>query len=294
MGYTIVDLSPTLVKIVKFLLNNKNLNILIWVTKPSENNLFRWICNIKVTDPTINRDYRGTGGSNQLSFAFLKSFGEVCETIAMYENRFSSRCGMAAGFLSESSILRAKSELIERDAFVYHYRNEIPFTSKASLDNGLQSFNMATADQNFPTFLVTDEATVAGKAKCLQFGCGTSFKNTQDAEYKAIQEFLNIFLNHKNFPDQCENWWTHPEEIPTKMDFHHIQSRDKRNLDRFNTLFDTKAHLRSEIDQTKWVVNEVQSPAKFFKVYKASHPDLLKLEFGIPEPNTLDLFHPFW
>lgn len=294
LGYPIVELSSSLIKTTRFLLKNKKITIQIHVTKPSELNLNRWICNLRVFDSKLNRTYRGTGGSKQLTFSFLKAFGEVCETIAMYENNFSSRCGMAAGILTENTILRAKSELIERDAFIYHYRNRLPFLSKNPIGNDLHSFELASADNNFPTYFVTNTATTLGNADCLQFGCGTSYKNATDAIQKASQEFININLNHLNFPNQCSEWSNHSEKIPTIMDFHHVKSRDRRNIDIFNSLFKVNFHTRDQIDHSKWLVTEVPSPSIFFKVFKVTHPELQKLDFGIPEPNSNDLFHPFW
>lgn len=290
-----MDLSSALNKTAKFLFKKKGIELNVQVLKPSRKTLFRWICSIYVADLTIKkRTYRGTGGSNQLAFAFLKAFGEVCETIAMYENKLSSRCGMAAGIIAENSILRAKSELIERDAFIYHYRNRIPFVSRKRIDDDLHSFELASADKDFPTYFVTNTSTTNGASKCLQFGCGTSFQNSNDAIQKAVQEFVNIHINHHNFPNQCLEWWNHPELIPTKMDFHHVQSRDQRNLDIFKLLFNTQSTSRPQIDRTKWIIEELPSPAKFFKVFKVAHPDLQILKFGQPEPNTADLYHPFW
>jgi ribosomal protein S12 methylthiotransferase accessory factor YcaO len=141
--------------------------------------------------------------------SFTKAMSELGESILVYSLGLETNSGLAGGFLYKTARQRAKAELIERDAFLYHYKNRIPFIERIFLekkDNSkldIFAYKMASTDSSFYSYLVTDEDCSRGNRMCLLFGLG-SHKIKNIAISKAIQEYASIALLHEKFPLWCD------------------------------------------------------------------------------------------
>jgi hypothetical protein len=215
---------------------------------------------------------------------------------------------MAAGFFSTQAIQSAKGELIERDAFLHHYQNLTPMKFshihelKSRNESKILVFQMETTDPSFSAFLVTDSECSKGQAECLLFGFG-AHSNKKIALEKSIQEYSAILLQHQKRPERCRWLSENPEKIPTLMDRHNVAARDDRNKERFKSICELSRPQehnveRPVIDPSKWIIHKFKTPISMFQYAQANHPELLKMKFGIPEPDSdsgdKPLFHPFW
>ena len=164
-------------------------------------------------------------------------------------------------------------------------------------------YTLMTADLRYKTILVTDKKTAMGEAECLQFGTGTHLQEAI-AVAKAVQEYACIRFNHVNNPDWCRG--LSERKNKTLVDSHHIASKDPRNIRRFKDLCSPQQinkppkNTRDEIKKHLWTSEGLDSPVKMFKYVRVKHPDLIGIDFGVPEQNLCDeekgtpLYHPFW
>ncbi len=77
---------------------------------------------------------QGYSRNDRLNIAFTKALCEFGEVIVARQLSLANRNGLAGGVFKRTAISRAKSELLERDAFLYHYAIRIPFTQRKKMD----------------------------------------------------------------------------------------------------------------------------------------------------------------
>lgn len=253
--------------------------------------------------------YSGQQSSSALAStpiaALIKALVELGESYIFRKHQWNTRSGLAGGLITSSTIQRAKYELLERDSFFYHYRNQIPFLECRRLaDSNLLAFTMATADPMVHSILITDSDSVQKQEGCLLFGTG-AHKDPSVAIRKATEEYAAIHFGHRLRPNRCKEQEQDPNKIKCLADFHHLASRDTRNRAKFHKLCapsmsnqQSLKPIRSVISSS-WAVTQLESPLKYFKYYHVTHPNLIKLKFGEPEhaeysPSESPLYHPFW
>jgi hypothetical protein len=157
---------------------------------------------------------------------------------------------------------------------------------------------MASASKNLFSFLATDNFCASGKNDCLLIGLGCH-PTFEVAINKAVGEYSTMYLDHLMRPGWCadiEKKVTVAKRLP---DFHHANSRDLRNIERFSNLCKSESqNSRNSLNQLTWKIEKLNSPLHFITFVKTQHPDLKRLEFGLAEPNSNEkespLYHPIW
>lgn len=241
--------------------------------------------------------------------AFIKAFVEFGEAYLVKSLNLKDRNGLAGGLFVSTAKSRAMAELVERDAFLYHYRNDIPFKlykiitiqDNVKTKKEIFIYEMNNCSPDFYTFMATDQSCAEGNNPCLLIGLG-GHQQKQTAVSKSISEYHAMILDHQLRPNWCFDLEKDRSKAQRMTDFHHSHSRDERNIEKFKALCSKKSNksfLRASINEKKWIVKKQSSPVKYFTYIKIEHEDLVKLEFGIPEISDLNLtatplYHPLW
>ena len=267
----------------------------VFVHKPTIKTRYRWLVVVNIVD-SLSCKYKGSATSSNPIEAYIKAVAELGESLICSSLNFGNRSGIAAGLLTSQAIVRAKSELIERDAFLYHYRNAIPFTAVKEIDDndGLLAFQMQSAEKNYYSYLVTDVKCSTGASECLLFGTGCH-PSEKIAIEKAVQEYVSIALNHELKPEWCNGNSNEQLQHKSLTDRHHFASRDFRNIERFRLLCLVRepAGPRPNVGDD-WKITRLSSPLRFFNFVYVQNESLISMTFGEFERIEGDLLHPFW
>ncbi len=258
---------------------------------------------VVIDGKSAGESVQGGGISKSLLTAYAKALGEFGEGLVCLRENHDNRSGMAAGLLFFQAVDRAKAELIERDAFLHHYRNEVPFLGRRPLQRAKSrsfiapvAFRMATAHPDWHSFLVTDDLCATGQRTCLLFGTAAD-RNEKLALQRAHDEYQVIAHVHNIRPSRCAEL-AGDSSSSSSADRHHLSSRDSRNLERFRTLCSpmraTKGGRQSIHNQ--WEIERLQSPIETMVYARVRHRELTPLVFDIPEAvaGNTPLYHPFW
>ncbi len=244
----------------------------------------------------LGESIQGGGIARTLLAAYLKALGEFGEGLICLREDHNNRSGLAAGLLFSPAVDRAKAELIERDAFLFHYRQVLPFLERRALSNSNVAYRMATALPDWHGFLVTDGACASGKNPCLLFGTAAD-RSEKLALQRAHHEYQTIARVHALRPTRCAELADSPS-VDAAPDRHHLASRDPRNRERFQTLCASlgSTHSHRPPLHGSWEIESVPSPIRSLVYARAKHSQLTPLVFDQPEDPTGDrpLFHPFW
>ncbi|HXH74012.1 MAG TPA: hypothetical protein VNJ08_03555 [Bacteriovoracaceae bacterium] len=265
----------------------------VYVHYPSDKNLFQYC--IVITATRKNSEIKSSASGNNLYTTFLKALCEFGENMICDSLNLNCRSGIAGGLFSQNSIKRAKAELIERDAFLYHYKNILSFKLNSSnSESDSKLFELNSIDPDFKVCFVMKQNYLIDPTSCLIFGMGseTSFK---DSSEKAFSEFSTMVLNHNLY---LECGFDVPSSKQSKADFHHGHSKSQENKLIFQEICKgTDQFKERKYDPKMWKVEVLKSPIRFFRYVKVHHPQLEKLEFGKPEKfNQFSklVYHPFW
>lgn len=289
-----MDLQNYLERSVVLLLRTKPDNVRVHIHNPLNAALPFYSIVINVT--IGNAKYRGSSSFKSLQGAFFKALSELGENIILHTQSITSRSGIAGGFLKSNAIKRAKCELIERDSFLYHYRKGHPFKLMACSIVGVGLFELNSIDGNYKVCLAMDSSYLVSMDSCLVFGMGCADSLNLAAE-KALAEYSSMAQSHKILGG-CGDEFMAARGINRLADFHHSQSRNKENKLIFANLCGSeKVFDKRSCNSDLWEMRELNSPLKFLNFVQLVHPDLEKLNFGIPE--VVDgfyepVFHPFW
>lgn len=256
-----------------------------------------------------NGNVSASGVSKSPSISFLKALLEYGECLICLKRNWTNRSGIAGGIFLGTSVNRAQFELIERDAFLFHYRNEVPFAPLKAIHlkvdfPQLLIFEMNSADPRFFSILATDRVSAGQNPiapHCLIFGTATHL-NRSAAIRKAIEEYSALRYNHLVDPEFCGSCKV--ADRRNSGAYHHGASSDPRNIERFKRLCSLTRPMSSRIPRTDqgevsrtWKTEKLESPLRFFNFARASNPLLIPLSFGEPEPDSPaehPLYHPFW
>lgn len=249
---------------------------------------------------------KGSGmTTDSVNSSYIRAVVELGENIIFKTKRLEDRGGLSGGFLFSEAIQRGKYELIERDSFLYHYRERAPFLSRrASQEGDALLFEMKSKVPGVHCFFATTRECANGQNPCLLLGLG-AHKDPSQAQRKALGELSTMQLDHDLRPGWCEALAASPEKISRLPDYHHVQSRDSRNIEAIKEICSVsgeslgkQAGYDSEI-QRQWRVEKMESPIRFAKYCHISNSRLEALKFGFPEEKSLwrsesPLYHPIW
>jgi ribosomal protein S12 methylthiotransferase accessory factor YcaO len=240
-------------------------------------------------------------GSTQIQ-AFTAALSEWIERWALNRSksrlRLPSSNGIASGLLFSNAVERAKCESLERDAFLWHFRNQVPLvdavTHSKFQDETIVLGQLQSADPNRPAFLATTNSVATGTFPCVIFGMGCAL-DPQIARQRAIEELLPQLSAHIEESNHCAR--PRYSEAKSGPFFHHFESRNSEVRVRFANLFRTgRPPIRKPLNSGLWRIQRLSPELRFFKVAHATHPDLIPLEFGKPEPDSKErpFYHPIF
>jgi hypothetical protein len=276
----------------------------VFAEAPCESNGGQWV----VVVEAIWRDWalmKGTGTGRSESVSFLKGLVELGEVWLVRKHSLQDRSGIAGGIFRRQASFRAKAELIERDSFLFHYRNRHPFARKIkevrqTVDApGIVVFEMDSSDPKFTSVFATNTMCAMQGADCLLMGLG-AHSDPNVAIQKAIQEYSIMAMDHVRRPGWCARLSQDSSLSNRLPDFHHAQSRDSRNLERIKSICAIDGRqTRRVLPKIFWNERQLPSPIRFVHYVAVSSPDLMSLDFGAPEPREIweserPLYHPVW
>jgi hypothetical protein len=296
-----MDLQITLESIARLLIKDFSDSLKVVMTRPCKENLYNYTVTVNCL---MNKNHLTGGGvSKNILEAFLKALVELGESFIMYRDNFPDRSGIAGGLTEKNTILRAKSELLERDSFLFHYQNKIPFLSQEKVkvnEDELIKFELATIDPEFSTIFITNHACALGQNKCLLSGTG-SHLSKKIATQKAIEEYSTMKMIHEKYPKWCDGLESVSCSEISAPDFHHLNSKDQRNKKRIGKICEVNLNTKrqQQFNSHDWKISKLVSPLRFFHYFRVEHPGIKKMEFMQPEisddsEGTHPLYHPFW
>lgn len=299
LGDSCMDISVNLNKVLRFLIKKKLGPSSVFIHNPSQATLGKFIVVLNIQ--YNNKKLKASASAENKYLAFVKAMSEMGEEIICEDMNYATRAGIAGGFIKNEVITRAKSELIEHDAFLYHYRNKIPFNFidvRESKHKTLKIYALYSFEKIFHTILVTDDDSINNNESCIMFATSTHTDHKIAVE-KAITEYTQIYLNHYLWADHCHKLCKGEIKPEKKTDLHHIASRDKRNKIIFKNLCINSTNVKYSRFETNvnWIITKTESPIKLVHFFRLQNQKLLKMEFGIPEKGyeaPPQLLHPFW
>lgn len=299
-----MEFSSQLVKVARILLKPHFDSVEVYLHSPERVAHGKWTAVIDVRSPELGK-LKGTGTAGLVYDAFLKALVELGENIVVKQNGLQDRNGLSGGLFLRTASQRSKCELLERDAFLFHYREREAFSpievsSDYHKSKGIRLFRMSSADDRVFCILATDINCSEGKSECLLIGLGAS-ESLEEAIQKAIAEYSIMLYDHEFRPGWCAFLAKDPSRIRRVPDFHHIQSRSARNIEIFKLLCrglkgrGRKSDLAQKVNES-WEQEIFESPVRLVRYVKFSNPFLMPLIFGKPEPTSGDenLYHPIW
>lgn len=292
-----MDIEKTLNQITQLLFKDRPTKSRVTLRSPSENSfgMFNIVLGVVVNGHAIY----GSSSAKKIISCYIKAICELGESQIYRERGWHTRSGLAGGLVKSSMIDRAKGELLERDAFLFHYRTGKPFMRELlEEDVDLKSdrvitYEMASASPRYFTTLSIMESSLSGVADCLIFSLGSGLTLMQ-ARRKSVEECSAFFLRHRLDPNWCSSLSGQTSDL---ADRHHYQSKDLRNMLKMKSLCSNVEPIRRAlIEEEAWQVENIPSPLRLFKYVYVRHPELIKIEFGKPESNVdgEPLYHPFW
>lgn len=227
---------------------------------------------------------KGSGEGHHLADGFLKAMIELGELQICRQFSLKNREGLAGGLFKKTALERAKCELIERDAFLFHFCNGIPFIELPYQDREIVLYQLLSATPKRNVILATLKQNQEGKADCVQLGLGCS-QDIQIAINKSLSELERLRYQHLYHLDFCED--SHQSNRPkNNTDFHHQQSRNQHLISYFSFLCQTSQssiHNRPVINEAEWKYETVKGPFHLIKYFKVTHPHLEAISWGRPE-----------
>lgn len=294
MGNSGMDLQSILGKTTKLLLLPNDLMPVVYYYPCSQKTFYRHQVVIEIN--LKGRIVRSSSSARAMIQVYIKAVSELGECLLRERMNLHTRSGIAGGFLTSNAVMRAKAELLERDAFFYHYRGRFPFLSKETLTikgNEIHLCKMATQDKSYHSYIAFHADYLNGKCPCLIFGTGTHLDATLARE-RALDEFSSLFMNHEHFPEWCPGLNGKRMDEVSLADWHHQASKDKRNQQIMSHLCSVQCSDREIFNEQHWEIKELISPLRGFKFVYVSHPQLSAITFGEEEKSEAGLYHPFW
>lgn len=294
-----MELSHPLSRVTRHLLRASAGAVEVYVHSPQEatRGLHIVVCEWQ-RDP--RKRLKASGVARSRLEAYVKAVAELGEVALCDGTSLPNRTGVAGGLISANAVLRAKAELLERDAFLFHYRNRVPFLKREPASSDSCLFEMSSAQDRYYCFIALDKAGAEGRAECILMGLG-SHVDRRTAADKALGELACAALDHSMRPGMCRDIYEGKSPPARLTDLHHASSRDPRNIGMMRALCQggTPEASRSRGALSgEWRVERLASPLRYFEYVRVSHDGLALLEFGQPEPasspDDAPLYHPVW
>lgn len=294
-----MELSHPLSRVTRHLLRAGAGAVETFVHSPQEATRDRYVV-VCEWERNPGKRLKSSGVAGSRLEAYMKAVVELGEAALCDGTSVPNRTGVAGGLVVENAVLRAKAELMERDAFLFHYRNRVPFVTREPAGSRAELFEMSSPQDGIHCFIALDKACVEGTADCILMGLGCHADRGAAAE-KAIGELACMVLDHSMRPGWCRDVFSGASRPTRLTDMHHASSRDPRNMKRIRELCaaGSSEALRGRGKLAdEWCIELLASPLRYFKYVRVSHGGLAVLEFGKPEPSTspeeAPLFHPVW
>lgn len=294
-----MELSHSLSRVTRHLVRATSGAVEVYVHSPQESTLGRYVV-VCEWERKPGERLKGSGVARRKFEAYLKAVVELGEVSLCDGASFLNRTGMAGGLVVENAVARAKSELMERDAFLFHYRGRVPFVRRESAGPDACLFEMSSPQNGNYCFIALEKSFVEGRAECILLGLGCHGNREMAAE-KALNELATMVLDHSMRPGWCLKVYTGGAVAARLTDMHHAFSRDPRNTERIRALCASGSSEtlrgRGELADV-WRIERLESPLRYFKYVRVGHVDLAVLEFGKSEPARVPedapLYHPVW
>lgn len=301
MGHSDMDLSYQVATAANALLRNYSGKTRAVVHGPSPMTLNHYVIILAIE--WNGRKINATGTAKKFIQAFTKAISELGESVIGVIRNLPHRSGLAGGLCASPTVERAKAELVERDAFFYHYRAMVPFTGCTEIQTPIGTllrYQLSSTLKGYHVVLITDPSSAQATGHCLRFTTAAN-ECLREATHKAVAEYTHIHLMHVLAPERCKPISEFTLKNDSLADFHHAASRDKRNKQLFSILCKSTTVPRGpsvrQVACGSWVITKLQSPVRGFQFFQAHHAGLINLEFGKPEPSSdprNPLYHPFW
>jgi hypothetical protein len=249
---------------------------------------------VAILKDSNGHSYKGSATGEKQSLTLIRAVVEAGES-RIASGKYNNRAGIAGGFFKRSTINRAIGELIEKDAFLFHFRQQIP--GKLIERNDvlqLVSIQLSAARSDYNVVLSTTTDCAFGNPSCIILGLGVSRTSLIEARKKSEQEVWSMLRDHEIRKNWCSSV---PGDSSNYSDLHHIKSRDHRTIKRFQSLFHDFQNFPDREENFEVKIERLESPLRFIRYYKAYSNSLLKIEFGQPEPYSSSndpLYHPIW
>ncbi|MFK8139414.1 MAG: hypothetical protein AB8E15_13725 [Bdellovibrionales bacterium] len=227
--------------------------------------------------------------------SFIKALSELGENIIREQHSLENRDGLAGGILPSGAKKRGRWELVERDAFIFHYRSSVPFKMlKDDPENNIQLFELSCSIKDVRCVVAFDSSVKYSDR--VIFGIKTN-KEISKAIEGAINELSSMLLIHEmDKSELVEKRESRKVERP--LDHHYLALFDSRNLRILNSLKLNQSRAYRLPDRRKESINfkfqKFSSPVRFLSFYQAKTDEIESISFGVPEPGTKDLYLPFW
>ena len=293
MGNPNMGLQSSLVQLIHFLVLNSTVKEKLTTYIHNRNDHYTVIINSTYKNETIS----STGTNKNLLTAILKGIIEFGEEIIRVKHGLNNRSGIAGGLNEENIIERAKSEIIERDSFLYHYRTKKPIKLIKEIYRKNRKFyvyQMSTIDPLFKSVLIKESKMIFEGHEIVHFTTAASRK-IENAINKAIEEYFSLEIFLKENKDEVIRIFNDQSKNVSPL-YHHIRAiSDQRNLQIINSICGNNGSIEPRELKANWNIEKLKSTIKFFKYFKASSDKAIPFELGIPEEGQMPtLFHPFW
>lgn len=242
---------------------------------------------------------QGFGTAHGRSEAFLAAVGEAMERyFFQQQDRYVHSNGFAAHSCLDQAVLRAKRELIERDAFlcIYHLRRPIQDITASLKEEGSDRIKNLLAriegaglkarcgllrEGNYPTVVAVVYPVREGGV--LGLGC----KESRDtaAEKALLEAFINAYPRPSVSSLKLEDFAELPREGSVSPLLHYRLGLDREMMSTFQKqLVPGDLSEAAPIAEDGFVFELLETGEFFpdcpFFVVKASHPQLQDLYFG--------------
>ncbi len=189
---------------------------------------------------------------------------------AIGDSTITNRSGFAANFDQQMAAQSALEELLERDALLFHWISETPFLAKKNLSNDFVAYELFCADSSRSVIAVAK----LSQFDCLYLGLGCN-SDPQLALGHAYREAVSCQFRHE---------WMKSCTTGTRATAQHhrsTQMQDSKII--WQKITDNLGALsvpQNFYDRSQMKIEVISSEVDRPFVIRATHPDLLPLEFG--------------
>jgi hypothetical protein len=238
---------------------------------------------IEVIETETQKLFTGKGRAGNSWGAFLQALLKLGETIIIEKEGLLDQSAIASGPIFFNNTERVKTELVERDAFLFHYQNQIPFRPISTKEGEsstrpIHFFALETIDETYHSVFAIGPLHTSTKGENVVRGMGThplqnlacqkALEAIQETEY---EERIQALCYPQNFTKSNSENVRKSEAQAEKL----LQGR------RISKLF-----------PYAWDIETYHSPIRFFQYSKVTHPEISSVKFipHHPSPSHRSLY----